>query len=166
MRDTTGNEKEKQNKATIEFNAFLQLALEGVGYYQYGLGLMYERGLGTAVNEREALKWFEKAAERGVSSAPFTLAASYYEKREQPENIVLSYFWYKIHGILFEPAYIQSGLATIKHIDDLEKLMTSQQKEEGDRKVNEWIGKYKKRMEELELPEKLRGLTGFLPIPD
>ena len=36
---------------------------------QYNLGLMYDLGQGTPQNDKEALKWYRKAAEQGYAKA-------------------------------------------------------------------------------------------------
>ncbi len=166
MSEPNNDEEEQQRKAGIKFNNFLRLAREGVGDYQYGLGQMYEKGLGTAKNEREAVMWYEKAAERGVAVAAWELGSRFYNDRTKPENMVSSYFWFKIHRHLADRK--QSDFVTINQgcIEALEKLLTPQQIEDAEQRIFDWLKKYDERVDALQLPEELKAFTGFIPIPD
>jgi len=55
------------------------LAEQGDPQAQFNLGLMYHSGLGLAQSEAEAVKWYQKAAEGGYSSARVYLAVGYEE---------------------------------------------------------------------------------------
>ena len=48
--------------------------------------MMYATGEGLAKDEREAVKWFRKAAEQGHVSAQFNLANMYDSGKGIPEN--------------------------------------------------------------------------------
>jgi hypothetical protein len=55
------------------------LARAGNAQAQFNLGLMYHGGLGSGVNESEAVKWYQKSAENGYPKAQEFLAAAYRE---------------------------------------------------------------------------------------
>lgn len=55
------------------------LADQGDAAAQFNLALMYHRGLGVALNEATAVKWYQKSAENGYSRAQEFLAVAYRE---------------------------------------------------------------------------------------
>lgn len=55
------------------------LAEKGDPQAQFNLGLMYHSGLGLAQSESEAVKWYQKAAEGGYSSARVYMVVGYEE---------------------------------------------------------------------------------------
>ena len=59
------------------FSLFMVCAQQGNGEAMNALGLMYERGLGTATDEKEAIKWLEKSANKGYANAWFNLGSIY-----------------------------------------------------------------------------------------
>ncbi len=59
------------------FKEWLPLARQGYGSAQYGVGLLYEDGLGAAQDYKEAAEWYRKAAEQGHALAQFNLALLY-----------------------------------------------------------------------------------------
>jgi TPR repeat protein len=72
-------------------------AEQGHAAAQYNLGLMCERGLGMPVDMREAMQWFEKAANAGdekarakllagMRNSPVTMPAVNAQKKEVPEE--------------------------------------------------------------------------------
>jgi len=58
---------------------WFDLAQQGDPEAQFNLGLSYHSGVGGNFNEREALKWYEKAAKAGHQRAQEYLAAGYRE---------------------------------------------------------------------------------------
>lgn len=58
--------------------AMLPLAEAGDPNSQWGLGLIYQRGLGVEQSDSEAFKWFKKSAEGGFVDAQFSLATAYF----------------------------------------------------------------------------------------
>ena len=46
---------------------------------QYNLGGCYENGTGVTVDQREAVKWYTRAAEAGYMDAQFNLGLCYYK---------------------------------------------------------------------------------------
>ncbi|WP_228530404.1 tetratricopeptide repeat protein [Tamlana sp. I1] len=65
------------NNMPLAFKEFLESAKAGHIYGQYNLGLMYEQGLGTTKNAKEAVYWYTESAEQGNSAAQFNLGVCY-----------------------------------------------------------------------------------------
>ena len=77
-------------------NGFLRLANSGSAEHQNLLGVMYLCGMGTARDEREAIKWLTAAFEGGYRAAANTLCSLYYATaNEFNENRDLAKLWYK-----------------------------------------------------------------------
>ncbi len=55
------------------------LAEQGDPQAQFNLGLMYHSGLGMPQNEKEAVRWYHKAAEGGYAAARVYLTVGYEE---------------------------------------------------------------------------------------
>lgn len=72
-----GLEAANTNNMPLAFKEFTQAAEKGHVYAQYNLGLMYEQGLGTSKNAKEAVYWYNKSAEQGNSAAQFNLGVCY-----------------------------------------------------------------------------------------
>lgn len=71
----------------------------------YSLGNMYFEGKGTAKNYKEAVKWFEKAAEQGEPDSIFHLGICYAEGLGVDKNInkAIDYF-FKAADLGWRPA--------------------------------------------------------------
>jgi TPR repeat protein len=84
-------ESGKFNKAV---EIWQDMAVEGDAQAQFNLGLMYHGGLGLPRNEREAVKWYTKAAEGGYSPAQTYLVVGYEEGWfGLPQNPNKAYYW-------------------------------------------------------------------------
>ena len=68
----------KQNLA-IAVELFLKAAKSGNAEAQFCLGYLFENGVGTAQNEKEAFKWYKKSAEQGFADAQNNLGNLYYK---------------------------------------------------------------------------------------
>lgn len=55
------------------------LAQQGDAAAQFNLALMYHRGLGVAMSEATAVRWYQKSAENGYPKAQEFLAVAYRE---------------------------------------------------------------------------------------
>ncbi len=53
------------------------LASKGHAIAQFNIALMYHSGSGLPINEKEAIKWYQKSAENGYHKAQEYLAAGY-----------------------------------------------------------------------------------------
>jgi len=75
------------------FDQLRHMAEKGNAEAQNALGLRYAQGDGVKLNEREAVRWFSKAAEQGNVAAQSKLGAFYYSGRGIPPDTNKAYFW-------------------------------------------------------------------------
>jgi TPR repeat protein len=59
---------------------------------QFNLGLLYEQGKGVPQDEREAVKWYKEAAERGHALAQLNLGIEY----SMSQEYVLAHLWFTL----------------------------------------------------------------------
>jgi uncharacterized protein len=69
------------------------LAERGEPRSEAGLGFMYHRGLGVAVNDREAAAWLTRAAEQGQAEGQLMLGMLFYYGRGVAQSYVHAYAW-------------------------------------------------------------------------
>ena len=79
-----------------EFTRVKKLAEAGDPGYQWGLGLMYATGQGVPKNSREAVKWWQKAAEQGVVLAQSNLGYAYANGTGTPKDEVEAAKWWRM----------------------------------------------------------------------
>jgi hypothetical protein len=60
---------------------------------------MYANGRGVAKDDKEAVKWFQKAAEQNEIDAQFNLGVMYHLGRGVQEDSVTAYAWYNVAAI-------------------------------------------------------------------
>jgi uncharacterized protein len=65
------------NNLPLAYKEFLAAAKEGHSDSQFNVALMYERGIGIAKDEKEAVVWYEKAAVQGSAAAQYNLGVLY-----------------------------------------------------------------------------------------
>jgi hypothetical protein len=58
-----------------------------------GIGFMYHRGLGVAVDDSEAAVWLRRAAEHGQAEGQLMLGMLFYYGRGVPQSFVQAYAW-------------------------------------------------------------------------
>src|SRR5258708_15713304 len=58
-----------------------------------GLGFMYHRGLGVAVDDREAAVWLRRAAEHGQAEGQLMLGLLFYHGRGVAQSYVRAHAW-------------------------------------------------------------------------
>ena len=58
-----------------------------------GIGFMYHRGLGVAVDDREAAVWLGRAAEHGQAEGQLMLGLLFYHGRGVTQSYVRAYAW-------------------------------------------------------------------------
>jgi len=63
---------------------------------QYNLGVLYNEGMGTPRNYKEAHKWFSMAAKQGDPDAQNNLGIMYYEGQGVGKNYSLAFHWYNL----------------------------------------------------------------------
>jgi TPR repeat protein len=69
-------------------------AEQGDANAQNNLGMMYDNGLGTSQDYKQALYWFTKAAEQGLLSAQYNLGVMYDNGQGTPKNYKQAIYWY------------------------------------------------------------------------
>jgi TPR repeat protein len=69
------------------------LAENGEARAQAGIGFMYHRGLGVAVDDREAALWLTRAAVQGQAEGELMLGMLFYYGRGVPQSYVRAYAW-------------------------------------------------------------------------
>jgi uncharacterized protein len=91
--------------------AVQQMALSGHVFEQNQLGMASMLVIGPEYSENEALKWFERAAQRGYAPAQVNLAAMYLNGWGTPMNYALALHW--LHAAAdqgFPRAYYNLGV--------------------------------------------------------
>ena len=123
-------------------NLMLLRKMAGAGWScaavaQYNLGLMYANGRGVPKDDAEAVKWLRKAAEKGVDESQYNLGLMYANGRGVPKDDATAYQWYLL-------AVAQGNEEARKGMDDMEKLLTPEQRAEGQRMAREFKAKESK----------------------
>ncbi len=62
---------------------------------QYNLGLVYEQGLGTAVDLQQAARWYKKASMQGHAVAAYNLATMAHQGHGMKADIKMAKHWYE-----------------------------------------------------------------------
>lgn len=75
------------------FEQVQQMAVKGDPNAQNALGLRYATGDGVKLDEKEAVRWFIRAAEQGNVLAQSKLGSIYYSGRGVPQDSNRAYFW-------------------------------------------------------------------------
>ena len=76
-------------------NMMMKEAKQGKAEAQSFLGIMYEKGIGVAQNETEAVKWYRKAAEQGNGRAQSMLGLMYADGHGVAKNEVEAIKWFR-----------------------------------------------------------------------
>jgi len=71
-------------------------AEQGYALAQHGLGFMYLTGECTEKNEKEAVKWFELAANQGMIGSAITLGSMYEQGQGVEKNDAEAKKWYAL----------------------------------------------------------------------
>jgi TPR repeat protein len=146
---------------------FRKAAEQGLAVAQYRLGVMYLNGEGVPKDDAQALRWLRKAAEQGYDVAQDTLGDVYFRGRDVRKDYAEAAAWYrkaaeqgetaaqvKLGGMYglgqgvpkdYVQAYIWLNLAaaggapsSAQARDSLERLMTSEQIVEAQKRAAEW----------------------------
>jgi TPR repeat protein len=119
---------------TMDFESLKALAEKEDAKAQTNLGLMYETGEGVEKDDKEAVKWYRKAAEQGEHAAQFNLGQMYRNGIGVPKDIVTAYTWHNIAAA--------NGNESGKHLKDtITKKMTAEQITKADELFKEMIKK-------------------------
>jgi TPR repeat protein len=85
--------------AELSFELVKERAEAGNASAQAYLGVMYREGEGVEQDEREAAKWFRKAAYQGHALAQGSLAVMYLGGMGVPKNDVEAYAWFNLAAV-------------------------------------------------------------------
>jgi TPR repeat protein len=77
------------------FEEFRAAAEKGDANCQFNLALMYEKGIGVAKDEKQAVVWYRKSAEQGNSNAQFNLGVLYENGRGCDVDFAQANQWYR-----------------------------------------------------------------------
>ena len=83
------------NDLPLAYKEFLAAAKQDHADSQFNLALMYEQGIGTAKEEKEAVIWYGKAAAQGHAAAQFNLGVLYENGRGTQVDFAKANAWYR-----------------------------------------------------------------------
>ena len=86
----------KGAEVDAETKALIAKAEQGDAEAQSLLGLMYDNGRGVLKDDKEAVKWWRKAAEQGDAIAQYNLGLSYVLGDGVPKDLVNAYAWLNV----------------------------------------------------------------------
>ena len=109
-------------------------AEQGNAIAQYGLGVIYNKGMGVEKNPTEAMKWYRKAAEQGHASAQVKLGIMYLLDEGVIMDAVYSHMWLNI-------ALSNGAENAGKVIEIAAKKLTPQQLERAQQLARECVAK-------------------------
>ena len=99
------------------------LADQGVAEAQFGLGAMYERGLGVLKDYKNAVAWYRLAAAQDHDLSQVNLGKLYYQGRGLPQDYGLAVVWYRkgaeqgyAHGQFMLAAMYAAGMGVPKNL--------------------------------------------------
>ena len=72
------------------------LAQQGSAPAEYGVGMIYDLGMGVRQDYAEAAKWYRLAAEQGYSFGQLGLGSLYWAGRSLPQDDVAAYMWFSL----------------------------------------------------------------------
>jgi localization factor PodJL len=93
---TPAPSKPNPTAAAAPLDKLTQLANAGNAKAELVVGLKYLEGDGVAVNEAEAAKWLERAAEQGLAVAQYRLGTLYERGRGVPADMARAVHWYQL----------------------------------------------------------------------
>ena len=86
----------KGAEVDAETKALIAKAEQGEADAQFLLGVMYFDGTGVPQDDKEAVKWYRKAAEQGYSVAQHDLGMAYYKGQGVLKDTVTAYAWFNV----------------------------------------------------------------------
>ncbi len=96
----------------VALNEFLPLAKAGEARAQLLLGLMYDNGLGTMRDVKQAFLWYQRAAQQGVLRAQFNVGSMYSAGEGVAQSDRQAAHWYQLAATNgFPEAQYRYGLA-------------------------------------------------------
>ena len=125
QRDTVVSYDSVRYKAHAE-KWLLKAAHNGLPEAQTSLAWLYMRGFGNQGNYRDAIDWWERAAQQNYVPAQYELGTTYLVPNKSVENLVRSYFWLNI-AIENNSEFVERAHVTLSYV---EKRMTALQLQE------------------------------------
>ena len=98
------------------------------------MGIRYKEGRGVAQNYKEAVKWFQKAAEQGNVDAQVSLGARHAFGEGTPKNFIRAHMWFVIAASQGRP----------RGRDKFKKFLSPSQLESARRLAREWMERRQK----------------------
>jgi len=100
---------------TESFKLYMTCALQGNAEAMNAVGLMYNSGLGTSINEKEGLSWLKKAAKKGYANAWYNLGLIYKNGTQVDQDFNKAYDCFKKAAALNSPeAFYGQGFMLYK----------------------------------------------------
>ena len=99
--------------------------------------MRYSAGEGIAEDYKEAVKWYEKAAEQGDISSQVNLGVMYFMGQGGPPDYVQAHMWYSV-------AAANGDEEAERLMDDVERRMTFLNVESAKKLAREWDRKCRK----------------------
>ena len=127
----TGDEEIPANDKEA-FKWFKAAAEQGHADAQYNLGVCYLNGQGVKQNYNEAFRWYKAAAEQGDACGFFNIGVCYQNGEVVKQDYKEAYYWYLI-------AYLNGYTYAEQNIYLIENILTDQQKQEVQKRVNDWV---------------------------
>ena len=118
------------------FRDFKEIAEEGDPAAQCNLAGMYESGLGTAQDDRQALYWYGRAAEQGHAGAQFALGIKYRHGFGIARNDIQAMAWYRIAVDTMEPGEEREEL--IRNLEFTKAGLNTHEVAEAERLAQTW----------------------------
>ena len=115
-----------------ELNEYIKEAEEGDVYSQLILGLTYLKGDGVKQDYNEAFRWFKAAAEQGNYRAQYAIGVCYEYGDGVKQDFKEAYYWYLI-------SYRNGYTDAEQDVKSIENKLTNQQKQEVQKRVNDWF---------------------------
>lgn len=92
----------------------LDAARKGDTEAQFSVGICFSKGQGTAVDPRQAFKWYLKAAKRGHDDAAYNVGYFYEKGRGVKANKRKAKFWYdRAESLKNQESHKAMGTSTI-----------------------------------------------------
>jgi TPR repeat protein len=104
---------------------------------QYGLGALYDEGVGVPQNYADAAKWYQKAADQGMAGTQYSLGILYIKGDGVPQNYVKAHMWLNLAAVGLEGDKENRNSAVTAR-DMVAKLMTPDQIAEAQKLASQW----------------------------
>jgi TPR repeat protein len=85
----------EQGRQVEAHTLFAQAAQRGDPIGQYGLGVLYDQGLGVTRDSKKSAQWFGKAARQGNAAAQFNLGNAYLNGRGVSRDTARTEYWWR-----------------------------------------------------------------------